>query len=116
MADAKRYAVLGGAGSMGRITVRDLLEHSVEGDEVLIADYERMLSRAGFTAVQVLDARKDLGAYAQANAAGCCPSAAETSCCGSPAEGSFHGGLAQLLARYDVNDYAASVQVYALKP
>jgi hypothetical protein len=27
-----------------------------------------------------------------------------------------HGGLAELLKRYDVNDYAASVKVYALKP
>jgi hypothetical protein len=27
-----------------------------------------------------------------------------------------HAGLADLLARYNVNDYAASVRVYALKP
>jgi hypothetical protein len=26
-----------------------------------------------------------------------------------------HGGLADLLDRYDVNEYAASVKVYALK-
>jgi saccharopine dehydrogenase-like NADP-dependent oxidoreductase len=35
-----RYAVLGGAGSMGRIIVRDLSEFSESGDEVLIADYD----------------------------------------------------------------------------
>jgi hypothetical protein len=27
-----------------------------------------------------------------------------------------HGGLAELLKRYDMNDYAASVKVYAVKP
>ena len=35
-----RYAVLGGAGSMGRIVVRDLLEHSEAGDEIVIADFD----------------------------------------------------------------------------
>jgi Saccharopine dehydrogenase NADP binding domain len=33
------FAVLGGAGSMGRITVRDLIETTPLGTEVLIADY-----------------------------------------------------------------------------
>jgi hypothetical protein len=27
----------------------------------------------------------------------------------------LHGGLAELLRTYDVNEYAASVQVYAVK-
>ena len=30
--------------------------------------------------------------------------------------GDLHGKLADLLARYNVNDYAASVKVYAVKP
>jgi hypothetical protein len=34
----------------------------------------------------------------------------------SPATHEVHGGLAELLSRYNVNDYAASVQVYAVKP
>ena len=33
------FAVLGGAGAMGRITVRDLIETTPLGTEVLIADY-----------------------------------------------------------------------------
>jgi len=34
------FAVLGGAGAMGRITVRDLIETTPLGTEVLIADYQ----------------------------------------------------------------------------
>jgi arsenite methyltransferase len=35
----------------------------------------------------------------------------------SPATGSnpIHGGLSDLLKKYDINDFAASVQVYAVK-
>jgi arsenite methyltransferase len=40
--------------------------------------------------------------------------AASQGCCG--VEPDVHAGLADLIARYDVNDYAASVQVYAIKP
>src|SRR5262249_5981747 len=43
---------------------------------VLIEDYERMLREAGFSGVQVVDAGRDLGAYAQASggcrAPSCC--------------------------------------------
>lgn len=38
------YAVVGGAGAMGRITVRDLVETCATSDEVLVADYD--LARA----------------------------------------------------------------------
>jgi ubiquinone/menaquinone biosynthesis C-methylase UbiE len=115
---------------------------------IAIDEYTRLLREAGFTAVQVVDTRKDLNAYTKVeNQSGCCapamdaaspccsPSAAvSTGCCepksldiaddewieatqaccgGEPA---VHAGLAELLARYNVNDYAASVQVYALRP
>jgi hypothetical protein len=36
-------------------------------------------------------------------------------CC-TPATSSVHAGLADLLKRYNVNDYAASVRVFAVKP
>ena len=36
----RTFAVVGGAGAMGRITVRDLMETCALGDEVLIADYD----------------------------------------------------------------------------
>jgi arsenite methyltransferase len=100
---------------------------------ILIEDYLRALEAAGFAAVQVVDTCKDLNAYALiAEQAGCCSppmnSASGVSglgfaqpvagCCG-PTHGdtalTVHEGLAVLLQKYNVNDYAASVQVYALK-
>jgi saccharopine dehydrogenase-like NADP-dependent oxidoreductase len=36
----RRFAVVGGAGAMGRITVRDLIETCAAADEVVIADYD----------------------------------------------------------------------------
>ena len=93
-----------------------------------IPEYERRLREAGFATVQIVDTRKDLNAYAQVeNQAGCCSPATDSptaltlaaSCCSPPGEGAaaaeIHQTLADLLRKYNVNDYAASVQVYALK-
>jgi arsenite methyltransferase len=82
---------------------------------ILITDYAQMLQQAGFTQVQIIDQHKDLKVYEQAGASGCCTPAmgTETTCCGSTS--SFHSSLGDLLNRYDVNDYAASVSIYALK-
>jgi hypothetical protein len=44
--------------------------------------------------------------------AGCCSPAPAA----APDDAAFHDRLAELLRRYDVNDYAASVRVFALKP
>jgi arsenite methyltransferase len=107
---------------------------------ILIPDYVRLLHEAGFTSVQVIDTQKDLNAYAKAETSGCCTAPTQTisccgptagtvaaveekpqvSCCGAPDESAedgaaFHDGLTDLLRRYNANDYAASVQVYALK-
>jgi arsenite methyltransferase len=91
---------------------------------ILIAEYERALSDAGFGAVQVVDSGKDLSAYAKVeNQSGCCSppmtapatSLPRTEACCAP-QAAVHESLADLLARHDVNDYAASVQVYAVKP
>jgi hypothetical protein len=65
-----------------------------------------------------VDTCTDLNAYAQIeNQAGCCAPATalpvSEGCCGTAA--GVHEGLAALLRKYNVNDYAASVQVYALK-
>ena len=87
-------------------------------------EYERGLREAGFDAVQVVDTYKDLNAYAQVEGqAGCCSPAAAPpgglpmadACCGGTEAAGVHQALADLLARYNVNDFAASVQVYALK-
>jgi SAM-dependent methyltransferase len=93
---------------------------------VLIGDYERQLREAGFAAVQVIDTRKDLHAYSQAGGVACCqPGRDSEACCAPAASGGLplapaagqdlHDRLAELMARYDLNEYAASVQVYAVK-
>jgi arsenite methyltransferase len=107
-----------------------------------IDDYKAGLAEAGFTVVQVIDSGADLNAYASVEGqSGCCsPSMKEDECCEQPTDGSaccdkpalatlplvsccsngttttLHGELADLLARYNVNDYAASVKVFAVKP
>ena len=98
-----------------------------------LEDYERGLRAAGFSHVQIIDSRADLNAYALVeNQAGCCSPAmasipSESSlpalnggCCAGdstpPADGALHARLADLLRRYDVNDYAASVKVFAVRP
>lgn len=109
---------------------------------LLASEYESMLREAGFQHVLVQDGGKDLNAYAKLeNQSGCCSptveaarpaapsscccgspkksggSARTTSCCGSaPAAPQLHEQLKDLLSRYDVNSYAASCYIYALKP
>ena len=95
---------------------------------LLIDDYRRQLAEAGFADVVVVDAGADLNAYAKVEGqAACCspapasvaPAGAASGCCGpTPAapHPSVHGGLSGLLERYDVNEYAASAKVYAVKP
>jgi ubiquinone/menaquinone biosynthesis C-methylase UbiE len=86
---------------------------------LLMDEYRRWLEEAGFAAVQIVDTGKDLNAYAQVESqSGCCAPAmtapAAGGCCGGDSA-AVHGGLGELLRKYNVNDYAASVQVYALK-
>ncbi len=85
---------------------------------MLIDDYEIALAAAGFDAVQIIDSGKDLNAYAKlaesADASNCCD---PPSCCGSTSGSpNVHQGLAEWLRRFDINHYAASVRVFALKP
>lgn len=113
---------------------------------VLIDEYRSGLVEVGFEAVHVVDAGADLNAYSQvegqsaccapaavpAPAASCCSGPKKSSlslavsatssdggCCGGTghdAKAAVHGHLDDLLRRYDVNAYAASVKVYAVKP
>ena len=102
-----------------------------------IEEYRQGLIEAGFSDVEVVDSGADLNAYAKVeNQSGCCSPMTETlapesivsstssralpvaaaSCCSpDPASGDLHEVLADLLRRYNVNDYAASVKVYAVK-
>ena len=93
-----------------------------------VGEYAAGLSRAGFEAVHVVDAKADLNAYANVEGQSACCSppmtqlgggslaAAGGGCCGSGAARTVHGGLATVIGKYDVNEYAASVKVYAVKP
>jgi SAM-dependent methyltransferase len=93
---------------------------------IMIDDYRRWLSEAGFNEVAVIDSGKDLNAYSKVeNQAGCCspttssstlPVAQGGGCCGGGAGEAVHEGLKDILRRYNINDYAASVRVFALKP
>jgi arsenite methyltransferase len=94
---------------------------------ISIDDYAAGLKAAGFAAVEVVDTKKDLNAYSEVEGqAGCCAPPALSSpsglsviggsCSTEPSGNAVHGGLAELLKKYDVNEYAASVQVYAVKP
>lgn len=91
---------------------------------IAIEDYRKQLADAGFAAVEVVDTGSDLNAYAKVeNQSACCPPKSsilpvlETGCCSTqPSDDDLHGRLADLLRRYNVNEYAASVRVFALKP
>jgi SAM-dependent methyltransferase len=89
---------------------------------ILIDDYKRGLIDAGFAHAEIVDTNRDLNVYSKIeNQTACCsPSSAlpvaTTSCC-TPADDKMSSDhLANLLRRYSVNDYAASVRIYAIKP
>jgi SAM-dependent methyltransferase len=126
----------------GRLAVSDIalkkpLPPEVGGDlmayvgciagAIPIEEYRASLLEAGFSHVEVVDSGADLNAYTKLeNQAGCLGTTptgdSETSgssCCSlSPGANTpeLLERLGDLLRRYDVNDYAASVKVYAVKP
>ncbi len=71
------------------------------------------LSAAGFAAVEVIDSKVDLNAYSkvEGQSACCSPAMSPAMTTGS----SVHAGLSAVLSAIDVNEYAASVKVFALK-
>ena len=98
------------------------------------------LQRAGFTDIAIIDAGADLNVYKEAGQDGCCaPSPASpieaSSCCGpakapaqaSPAAASccgpakapaadLHTAMGETFRDIDLNAYAASVKLFAIKP
>jgi len=95
---------------------------------IQIDEYRRALRAAGFEHVEIVDSGADLNAYAKVeNQAGCCSSSKKAgnelkagfnACC-SPVDSTpstLHAELANLLSEYDVNQAAASVRVFAVKP
>jgi ubiquinone/menaquinone biosynthesis C-methylase UbiE len=94
------------------------------GGAISTEDYRKQLSEAGFAAVEIIDTGADLNAYAKVEYQGGCCSPPATSLpvvdagCSStlPIGDTLHARLIELLRRYNVNDYAASVKVFAVKP
>lgn len=93
---------------------------------IKIEEYRTELLKAGFKYVEIVDSGSDLNAYKNAeNQSGCCSapssdpsdlvSIESQSCCGA-AKSSVHDDLSALLSNFDVNQAAASVKVYAIKP
>ena len=95
-----------------------------------IEEYREGLAAAGFAHVEIIDSGSDLNAYALIEGqVGCCggemvadtvtigSSPAPSSCC-SPCDAKtpeLLARLAELTRRHDINDYAASVKVFAVK-
>lgn len=95
-----------------------------------IDDYRKGLLEAGFAQVQIVDSRVDLNVYAKIeDRTACCASEGGTSqgdttgvmlvqsescCSASGCEPAV--SLSELLAEHNVNESAASVKVYAVKP
>ncbi len=96
-----------------------------------IEEYRAGLVDAGFADVDFVDSGADLNAYFQeesATEAGlCCPAPAdsalpvvETGCCSTQPstddEAALRKQMLELMQHYNVNDYAASVHIFAVKP
>ena len=92
---------------------------------IRIETYREELLKAGFEFVEIVDTGADLNAYKKVeNQSGCCSPAmdkaipftmVQEACC-TPAATSLHEDLSSLLDTYDVNQAAASVKVYAIRP
>lgn len=75
-----------------------------------VEEYQAGLIAAGFAHVEIIDTRADLNVYNQ--------NADQTACCspGSTCSGELPTQLVDLMQFYNINDYAASVKVFAVKP
>lgn len=88
------------------------------GGAILIDDYKRGLLEAGFAHAEIIDTKRDLSVYDKIDEKQSCSSAsnelpiAKSSCCTPMTDSEIS---ADRLKEYDVNEYAASVRVYAVK-
>jgi SAM-dependent methyltransferase len=92
-----------------------------------VEDYRSGLQDAGFGPIEIVDTGSDLNAYTKVEPPSgnyCCgPSLpvvepAATCCSPPPAathDAAFHAEITDLCARYNFNDYAASVKIYAIR-
>ncbi|HYM00135.1 MAG TPA: arsenite methyltransferase [Blastocatellia bacterium] len=91
---------------------------------ISIDDYKRGLGDAGFSKVEIVETGSDLNAYKSAECAapqadtsqsGALPIATSSCCGGGSSSDAGMAGIADLLSRYNVNEFAASVRVWAVK-
>jgi arsenite methyltransferase len=93
-----------------------------------IEEYRQGLLDAGFAAVEIVDSRADLNVYSKIENQGACCAPPRASDLPVLSEGApelpvvsqfapeLTNHLTELLRRYDVNEFAASVKVFAVKP
>ena len=82
-------------------------------------EYRDNLNSAGFAYVQVVDSGADLNAYAKVeNQNGCCSPAmsGHLPVISNGRSTELHQSLAHLMSKHNINDYAASVRVFAIRP
>src|SRR5436190_9654861 len=122
----------GGRLAVSDIALKKLLPVEVSADllayvgciagAILIDDYKRGLIDAGFAHAEIIDTKQDLNVYSKIDTQKSCGSTssslpvATSSCCAPPSDTLELGRLNDLFSRYSVNDYAASVKVFAVKP
>jgi arsenite methyltransferase len=122
----------GGRLAVSDIALKKVLPSEVSSDllayvgcvagAILIDDYKRGLLEAGFSHAEIVDTKRDLNVYDKLDSreSSCSTSTAlpvaTTSCCAPSTDTTKRNHLSELLSRYSINDYAASVRVYALKP
>ena len=109
----------------GRLAVSDIALHQIPPPEcepiiraltgciagaILTSTYREMLEDAGFSSVEIIDTESDLNVYRALRAPDAIrvSPAASPSCCGN--DGEVSGD-----SEFDVNEYAASVRVLAIK-
>lgn len=81
---------------------------------ISLDEYRSGLRDAGFVHVEIIDTKADLSVYSRNESR-------EDGCCGgsqreSDSDAAARSQLIELMKKYDINDHAASVRVYAVKP
>lgn len=77
--------------------------------------YRRGLLDAGFAHVEVVDTGSDLNVYREVDGPSPGTAAKAASSCGCSASSAPAAAASDLLSRYDLNDFAASVRIFAVK-
>ncbi len=116
-----------------RRTLPDDLKTSLEAyvgciaGAMLVTDLKEAMFKAGFDAIELIEDGADLNAYSEVDGqSACCapaePEPAPAACCGpssgatSTLSANAHDALRETMHGYDLNTYAMSVKLFAVKP